>query len=111
MGDSVTNQPQKISPTNDRLLVELLPSTSQFENTLNLQLVDKSKHFRHPSRRGKILAAGPRVRNVRVGETVVFRGDAGYSMDYDPDRIHQLDENTHRWLRESDCLAVEEAVA
>lgn len=98
-----------IQPTRGRILVRMLPVTGDLSNSHDLIIVDKKKHFEHKSRRGRVEATGRGVWAVSVGDVVVFRGDAGFSMDYDPEQ-ERLDESVYRWLREDDCLAVEETV-
>jgi len=90
----------------NRILVKMLPVTADFQNSLDLVLVDGKKHFDHKSRRGVVESVGKFVRLVKAGDEVLFRGDAGYSLDYDPDSKVNLDEHSYRWLKEADCLAV-----
>ena len=97
-----------IQATRNRILVKLLPVTDDVSNTLNLVLVDKKKHYEHTSRKGKVASVGRGVRYIAVGDVVVFRGDAGFSMDGDPENQREIFGESHRWLKESDVLAVME---
>lgn len=75
---------------------------------MQLVLVDKQKHYAGV-RRGEVQAVGRGVYDVKAGDVVVFRADAGYTFDVDPDRPEIQDsENNFHWLKEPDCLAVEE---
>jgi co-chaperonin GroES (HSP10) len=97
-----------IRPMPGRILTELIPATEQF-NRIGLVIVDRKKHFQHPIRKGKVLAIGSGVRQVKEGDVVLFRGDAGLTTDgYESDEIKN--ENFQRWLKEHECLAVEEGV-
>lgn len=95
-----------IKPTGSRLLVKMIPRTEQLSNALSLTLVDKEKHWRHAFRKGKIIAVGPFVRDVEVGQVVVMEGSAGTTLD---GREVGLGEE-YRWLKEYEALAVEEPV-
>lgn len=95
-----------IRPMHGRILAELLPTNEHF-NKIGLVIVDRKKHFQHPVRRGKIIAVGLGVREVKEGDIVLFRGDSGLTTDgQESDEIKN--ENFHRWLKEHECLAVEE---
>ena len=98
-----------IQAARGRILVKKLPRYSGLENKLNLKLVDGKKHY-DGVRRGVVESVGAGVQDVSVGDVVVFRGDAGFTFDYDPDSELQDAENSYHWLREPDCLAVEENV-
>lgn len=103
-----------IRPRGKLLLVELVPvdySALMGDNlkALGVVAVDKSKHYQHKTRKGKVIAVGPDVREVAVGDVVVFEGADGRTEDYDPERQTGRDERTHRWLSEKECLAVEVA--
>lgn len=91
-----------IKPLRDRLLVKLLP---RYESKIPIVLVDKQKHF-SGVRRGTAEYLGPRVRDIKFGDTIYFGGDAGESFGMDSGGIN--DGTEWRQLRESDVLAVEE---
>lgn len=93
-----------IKPTGSRLLVKMIPRIDQLENSLGLTLVDKEKHWRHVYRKGKVIAVGPFVREVEVGQVIVMEGSAGTTLD--GREVGFGDE--FRWLKEYECLAVEE---
>lgn len=84
----------------------MIPRIDQLENKLGLALVDKEKHWRHAYRKGKVIAAGPYVREVEVGQVVLMEGSAGTTLD---GREVGLGEG-FRWLPERDALAVEESL-
>lgn len=96
-----------IRPMPGRVLVEVFPPGMEHANLLKLTLVDKKKHFQHPVRKGKVIAVGRGVSEVRSGEVVIFRGDAGFTTDKEHDGSDLKGED-FRWLKPSDCLAVEE---
>jgi co-chaperonin GroES (HSP10) len=97
-----------ITPLRGKILAELLPSEEHF-NKIGLVIVDKKKHFEHSTRRGKIIAVGDGVDSVKVGDIVLFRGDACISTDMDWDDKEIKNENYQRWIKESDCLCLEYA--
>ena len=98
-----------ITPTKNRLLVKMLPRYDDRPNPLNLKLVDKQKHW-SGIRRGIVDSVGRNVDTVKPGETVVFEGSAGFTLDADGLTEYQDADNSWRWLEEKDCLAVEEPV-
>lgn len=98
-----------IRPRSSRILVKVIPAIEGLPNTLGLTLIDHKKHWDHVSLRGEVVCVGPKVKQVKNGDVVIFPGTAGFTTDFDP----QMPENSelgngHRWLTESDCLAVEE---
>lgn len=100
-----------MKPMRGRILVDLLPVSDEFKNHFNLVIVDMKKHFQHTTRRGKVVGIGAGVYGVCVGDVVVFRGDAGTTIDFDPSGLNGIgDENSQRWLVESDCMAILEPV-
>lgn len=99
-----------IRASRGRLLVKVLPAIDDIHNPLNLTLIDKKKHFEHASRKGEITSVGAGVYGVRVGDIVVFRGDAGFTMDGDPEVQRPEFGESYRWLKESDCMAILEPV-
>ncbi len=91
-----------IRPLRDRLLARLLP---RYKSNIPIIIVDKQKHF-DGVRRGVVEYLGPRVKDVKTGDTILFSGDAGESFGMD---AHGINDGTEwRQLRESDVLAVEE---
>lgn len=97
-----------IKPTSDRVLVRKIPRYGEMSTKLNLTLVDGKKHF-DGVRRGEVISVGPYVREISQGDVVVFRGDSGYTFDYDPENreVQDTDNASLHWLREKDCLALE----
>ncbi len=93
-----------IRPLRDRLLVKLLP---RYESKIPIILVDKQKHFAG-TRRGVVEFIGPRVRDIKFGDTILFSGDLGESFGMTGESIN--DGTEWRQLREGDVLAVEEMV-
>ena len=102
-----------IKAARGRILVRIKPAIEDIKNPLGLTLVDKKKHFEHSSRRGSVESVGAGVHGVVVGDVVIFRGDAGFTMDGDPEvgERQGYGENEYRWLKEHELLAVEEVVA
>ena len=94
--------------------MKLLPVYDGEFNKLNLTIIDKKKHYDHVSRRGVVESVGVGVYGVSVGDVVVFRGDAGFSLDGDPEVENEIygkgsaNGTFYRWLKESDCIAVVE---
>jgi co-chaperonin GroES (HSP10) len=99
-----------ITPTKNRILVKMSSRYDDRPNPLNLQLVDKQKHWMGV-RKGRVEAVGPLVREVNVGDTVLFSGDDGFTLDSDGHSEYQDSDNSWRWLTEKDCMAVEEPVS
>ncbi len=95
-----------IKPTRGRALVRLLPANMDLPNNFNLTLIDTKKHFDHASRRGVVVALGAGKFDVAVGDVVVFRGDAGFSLDGDPEVERPEFGEGFRWLKKNDLLAV-----
>lgn len=94
-----------MKPLGARVLVKMIPSTDEIENKLNLALVDKKKHWDHKSRRGLILAVGPDVFRVDVGEVVIMHGSAGKTFgEYD-----KAFDESYRLIKQSECEAVDDA--
>lgn len=101
-----------IKASRGRILVKLLSVYDGEFNKLNLTIIEKKKHFEHVSRRGVVESVGKSVYGVSVGDVVVFRGDAGFSLDGDPEVDNEIygkgstNGTCYRWLKESDCLAI-----
>lgn len=111
LGDHV--RPQK------RILVRMVPRVEDFHNPLNLTLMDSKAHWDHAYRRGVVTAMDNRearkVPDVSVGDTVLFTGSAGFTLDGDildeDDRYDDpLKGESWRWLKAKELLAVEEKV-
>lgn len=94
-----------ITPTRDRLLVKMLGAYDGIPNPLGLKIVDQERHWRHKSRKCKVLAAGPKVEYVAPGDVVIISGEAGKTLDGVGAGLGE----EYRWLVESDCLAAEES--
>lgn len=88
----------------------MLPAYSDLANLLNLEIVEKKRHFDYTYRRGVAESVGEGVDGVVVGDVVVFRGDAGFTLDGDPEvgERRGYGEEHWRWLKQHECLAVEE---
>jgi hypothetical protein len=81
---------------------------------MGIKTVDKSKHWSHSIRRGIVRDLNPKLRTeVKVGDVVVFRGASGFTMDGDllDDGLDEYGKGEgHRWLKESELLAIDEAL-
>lgn len=92
-------------------MVEVFPRYQDAVNPLKLTLVDKQKHFEGKIRKGKVIATGPDVSEVRVGDVVVFEACDGFTLDGDPmDAANPLKGESFRWLKQREIMAVEEPV-
>jgi hypothetical protein len=96
-----------IKANRGRILVKVIPRYGDLQNKLQLTLVDKKKHY-VGTRKGEVISVGRGVYEVAVGDVVYFRGDAGFTLDGDPEFAYQDSDNNFHWLKESDCLAVED---
>lgn len=96
--------------------VEMIPASKDLKNALGLQLVDKKVHWNHATRRGIVRDMNANVKvDVKLGDVVVFKGSAGFTLDGDiiDDDFQEFGENkgeSFRWLKESEILAVDEAM-
>lgn len=97
-----------IRPTAKRILVKMLPAQDDLANPLNLTLVDQKKHFEHSTRKAVVVAAGSGTKDVKTGDRVVIRGDAGFTLDGDPEVQRAEYGESYRWLKEHEIEAVEE---
>jgi hypothetical protein len=97
-----------INPTRGRILAKMLPAVDDIPNSLGLTLVDKKRHYDHKSRRVVVQAVGRGVYAVKAGDIVIIRGDSGFTLDGDPEVQRPEYGEEFRWLKESDCLAIEE---
>ena len=97
-----------IQAARNRILVKVIGRYDDLKNPLGLNLVDQQKHWQGTARRGEIISVGPGVTDVSPGEIVVYRADAGFSLDGDPELQNEVFGEAHRWLKIEDCMAVEE---
>lgn len=97
----------RLNAKRGQLLIELLPADDR-DNKFNLTLVDNRKHYEFP-RKGIVRSVGLSVYDVRVGDTVVIRGDAGSSFDYDENGVN--DGVGWRRIYASEILGVLEPIA
>jgi hypothetical protein len=97
----------RIKANRGRILVKKLPRHSDYANKLNLVLVDQQKHY-VGVRYGEIQSVGKGIYEVKPGDVVLFRADAGFTLDPESGSDIQDSENSFHWLKESDCLAIEE---
>ncbi len=93
-----------IKPLGNRVLVKLLSRYGDLEDKHKLIIVDGKKHY-EGLRKGEVMAVGPWVKSVSLGDIVIFRGDSGESFSVDSRGIN--DGTDWRRLRISDVLAVE----
>jgi hypothetical protein len=106
---------EKVKPRR-RILVKMLPVTEDYYNPHGLILQDKKKHWNHEFRRGVIVRMDDDVAwhipEVHVGDTVVFNGAAGFTLDGDiMDDEDKYDEplkgEGFRWLKWKELEAVQ----
>lgn len=97
-----------IRPTRDRVLVRMLGRYDDYRNPLGLELVDQQKHWQGGARRGRVVSVGAGVQSVKPDDVVIFRADAGFTMDGDSEVQNEVYGEGHRWLKVEDCFAVEE---
>lgn len=90
--------------------MKMLPAQDDLSNKLQLTLVDQKKHFEHATRRAVVVAVGRTTREVRMGDRIVIRGDAGFTLDGDPEVERPEYGESYRWLKEHEIDAVEERV-
>lgn len=88
-----------IKPTNINILIELLPRPEQ----AGLIIPEMQKRWQENRIEAKIIAKGPYVSSVEVGEVVLIEGSAGKWIDPglagDP-------EKTFRFITKADIIAV-----
>lgn len=86
-------------------MVKVLPRYEALEKKLHLTLVDRKRHY-EGVRKGVVESVGRGVRELSVGETVIFNGELGESFGMTE---RGADDGTDwRRLRAKDVLAVEE---
>ena len=93
-----------IKPRGKKILVEMIDAMQTVHNPLGLTLIDQKKHWEHKSRRGRVIAVGPKVREVGLGEVVIMPGSAGRTLD----GLDVAYGENYRWLEEREIAAVEE---
>lgn len=95
----------------------MLPISDDYYNPLGLALIDKKKHWSHAFRRGVVEAMDPaicwRVPELLLGDVVVIRGDAGFTldgdiMDEDDKYDAPLKGEGWRWCKWKDIEAIDE---
>ena len=100
-----------IKAIRSRILVEMFPAIDDLPNKLNLTLIDKKKHYDHALRKGKVVSVGRLVSEVGVGDVIYFRGDAGQSLDGDPELDRpEYNDVKYRWLNPREVEAVEDSL-
>lgn len=111
MTTAVFDWPVRVRPLNKwPVLVEMIPRYADALNPLGLTWVDRKKHFEGDVRWGRVVRLADGVSWLSVGDVVVFKASAGFTLDGDVmDPEHPLKGETFRWLRQSECLAVEKS--
>jgi hypothetical protein len=90
------------------ILVEVLPRYAGEKNPLNLILVDAKKHFEGVVRRGRVVNVAEHIDSVNIGDVVYFKASAGFTLDGEAvDPENPLKGESHRFLKEHECIAVE----
>lgn len=95
---------QKIKPLGSKLLVKLLPLYSGHK----LTLINNQKHYEQ-MRDAEVIAVGPKVREVKPGDKVMFRGHVGKWVDDPAVGGLYTAEPLYRSVEEEDVLAVYES--
>jgi hypothetical protein len=90
------------------ILVEMIDRNVDVPNPLNLQLIDKKKHWEGGYRKGRVVNVMAGVDMLKIGDVVLFEADDGKTLDYDPHTEGVVDESKYRFLKPKECLAVEE---
>lgn len=91
-----------IQPTNSNILVKL----NHRGEIAGLMIPDKAKRWQENTIACEVIATGPLVREVEVGETVIVEGHAGKWLE--PRLMPEPDE-TYRMIDQSDVLLVKVA--
>jgi hypothetical protein len=92
------------------ILVEMIDRNVDVPNPLNLQLIDKKKHWEGGYRKGRVVNLMSGVDLLKIGDIVLFEADDGKTLDFCPQDSDVVDETRYRFLREKECMAVEEPV-
>lgn len=87
-----------MTPTRDLVLVRSQPITRD----LKIGLIAIPQVGLVAPRHGTVLACGPRVQDVAVGDRVLFSKHAGSAVS----PLSRLDNSRLLMLKESDCMAV-----
>lgn len=103
-----------------RLMIRMIAIESDHQSNLGptlkklgMKIEDKKKHWNHDYRRGVVEAVDPNIRTeVSVGDTVVFNGAAGFTLDGDVmDEDDKYDApmkgESFRWLKAKEVDAIE----
>jgi hypothetical protein len=98
---------EAVKPLGSKLLVALLPlySSDARVGGVSLTLVDGKRHWDHKTRKAKVLGVGPRVKEIRTGDEVLFTGAAGRWVD-DPVAECAQDTTQYRSVEENEVLAI-----
>ena len=110
----------KVRPLN-RILVKMVSVTEDHRHLmgsvlkgLGISTVDRNKHFEHLSRRGIVSAIPEGMQTeFRIGDVVLFKGYAGFTLDGDVmdeglDDHEPLKGEGYRWLKASEVEAIDE---
>lgn len=92
------------------ILVAMIDRYQDAPNPLKLTLVDKKKHWQGGLRKGRVIQVAAYVSIVKVGDVVYFDASDGFTLDATPGDISPVDESHFRFLKESECVAIEETV-
>lgn len=93
------------------ILVEVFPRYDGEKNPLKLVLVDQKRHWEGVVRKGRVLKTAAQVETVKSGDIVYFKASAGFTLDgevMDPE--NPVKGESQRFLKEHECLCVEETV-
>ena len=90
-----------VKPFGSRVFVELLPVAERKVGMIHLP-----DNHSEPSRVGVILACGPDVKRVKVGDRVMISYYSGTGVDYLGSGYHY---DTHRFIEEGELLGSYEA--
>lgn len=93
---------ERLKPLGNKLLVKLLPLYSSEK----ISFISQKHHWEHATRRAEVLAAGPKVHEVKANDQVIFHGHLGKWVDPPGSEGFYSTESDFRMLKESDVLAV-----
>jgi co-chaperonin GroES (HSP10) len=96
---------EQVKPLGQNALVKLLPLYSSGQCSGGLILIDQKKHWDHKTRRGEVIAVGPRTTQLAPGDVVLFKGGEGRWVD-DPEAGCAQDEARYLMVEEKNVLAV-----